>query len=229
MTDQATPPLVALVPMRHHSERVPEKNLRDLAGKPLYQYILRTLKSVPAISRIVVNTDSPTLKEGIEKHFPEVFIIDRPAHLCGGDTPMNEILAYDVAHVEGDFFIQTHSTNPLLKAGSVERAIDTYFDSLPEFDSLFGVTRRQIRIWDKQGKPLNHDPQELIRTQDLEPFFEENSCVYMFDRSTMLERGNRIGAFPQMFEIPPLEAIDIDTMFDFELVEHILQAGLDVK
>ena len=81
--------------MRHHSQRVPGKNYRDLAGKPLYQHIIETLLAVPEINEIVVDTDSVPVMNGLRENFRQVKIIDRPEHLRADDIPMNEILIHD--------------------------------------------------------------------------------------------------------------------------------------
>lgn len=220
----AIPRLVALVPMRHVSVRVPGKNYRPLAGKPLYEHILGTLGELDSIGQVVVDTDSPVITAGIDSAFPDVLIIDRPEHLRADDLSMNKVLLHDVSVVEADFYVQTHSTNPLLKAATISRAIDVFLQSYPEFDSLFSVGRIQSRLWDQEGRPINHDPGELLRTQDLSPVFEENSCLYIFERESFLERGNRIGARPLLFETPPEESIDIDDEFAFRLANALLQS-----
>ena len=111
--------ITALVPMRHHSQRVPGKNYRPMAGQPLYAHILRTLLEVPQISQILVDTDSQVILEGLEKDFPTVIRSKRPEHLQADDIPMNEILMYDTSLVKSDFYLQTHSTNPLLSAATI--------------------------------------------------------------------------------------------------------------
>ena len=219
------PKLVALVPMRHESERVPEKNYRPLASKPLYAHILDTLQQCPEIERIVVDTDSPIIKQGIRTDFPGVVLLDRPQHLRGGHVPMNQVLMHDATEVPAQFYLQTHSTNPLLKARTISKALEIFFAALPENDSLFSVTQLQARLWNAETEPLNHDPAELIRTQDLAPVFIENSCLYVFERESFLQHGNRIGDSPIKFEIEPDEAIDIDQESDFSLVECLSQSA----
>lgn len=215
--------LVALVPMRHQSIRVPGKNYRLLAGRPLYIYILNTLLTCPEIAEIVVDTDSPVIQEGVMRDFPSVRLIERPEHLRDGSIPMNDVLRHDVEQVPAEFYLQTHSTNPLLKTETIRRAIHTYLDTYPKNDSLFSVTRFQMRLWDAEGNPVNHDPSELLRTQDLPPLFMENSCLYLFEREMFLARRNRLGARPLMFEIDNLEALDIDTMLDFTIAECLMK------
>lgn len=215
--------ITALVPMRHHSERVPQKNYRDFAGKPLYQRIITTLLAVPEIGTIVVDTDSPVVEAGLTANFPAVQVVPRPEHLRGDKVSMNEILIHDTSLVSADYYLQTHSTNPLIQAKTISNAINMFLKHLPEYDSLFGVTRLQTRLWNQMGQPINHDPNVLLRTQDLPPIFEENSCIYIFDRQTLLERRNRLGERPLMFEIPALEALDIDEELDFTIAEMLFR------
>ncbi len=217
------PSLVALVPMRHHSQRVPGKNYRPLAGKPLFHHILGTLLSVPEIGQVIVDTDSEPVMDGLRQHFPQVVIINRPANLRPDDVPMNDILLYDTAQVPADFYLQTHSTNPLLRPETVSRAIKTFLGAYPEKDSLFSVTRWQTRLYDQHGVAINHDPTVLIQTQDLPPVYEENSCLYLFTRQNLLERHHRIGANPILFEIDAAEAWDIDEELDFAITDFLMQ------
>lgn len=217
------PELNALVPMRHHSQRVPEKNYRLLAGKPLFHYILATLVAVPELDGIYVDTDSPVIIEGIQKDFPEVIIIDRPESLRADEISMNSILAHDLSVIGGTFFLQTHSTNPLLKPETISAAINQFFDHLDDHDSLFSVTSLQTRLYDLEGRAINHDPRELIQTQDLPPVYEENSCLYLFSEDCLLKHGHRIGSSPFLFEIDADEAWDIDTELDFAVVDYLMR------
>lgn len=217
--------IVALVPMRHHSQRVPGKNYRPLAGKPLYQHILDNLLKVPSIAQVVVDTDSPTIIEGLRQNYPQVFIIERPEHLRPDATPMNEVLIYDTSQVEADFYLQTHSTNPLLRPESISGAIQAFLASYPAYDSLFSVTRLQTRLWDQLGRAINHNPAILLQTQDLPPVYEENSCLYIFTRQTLLARRNRLGERPMMYELSAAEAWDIDDELDFAVVDTLMKLG----
>jgi CMP-N-acetylneuraminic acid synthetase len=214
--------IAALVPMRHSSERVPGKNYRILAGKPLYAHIIETLLRVPEVDRILVDTDSPVIMDGLRENYPQVTIIERPEHLRAGTIPMNEILLYDTAQAPVDLYLQTHSTNPLLRPETLSAAIRALRDNYPAHDSLFGVTRIQTRLWDQLTRPINHNPAILLRTQDLPPVYMENSCVYLFTRQTLEQRRNRLGERPYMFEVNAAEAWDIDEELTFQLVELLL-------
>jgi CMP-N-acetylneuraminic acid synthetase len=136
---------------------------------------------------------------------------------------MNDILLHDTAQVNADFYLQTHSTNPLLKADTISSGIKTFFSEFPKYDSLFSVTRWQTRLYFQDGRAINHDPAVLIQTQDLPPVYEENSCLYIFTRENLLRKHHRIGDKPFLFEIDKAEAWDIDEELDFEITNFLMK------
>ena len=213
--------IVTLLPMKGHSQRVPDKNMKDFAGKPLYHAIICELLKSKYICKIIIDTDSEKIKNDVLKNFKSrVIVIDRAKELCGDFVSMNEVINYDINQFDNQYFLQTHSTNPLVKVQTIDKAIIEYFENLDRYDSLFSVTRLQTRLYDGNGKAINHNPNELIRTQDLEPLYEENSNFYIFSKESFKNAGNkRIGIKPQIFEVNKLEAIDIDESEDFELAE----------
>lgn len=215
--------IVAIVPMRHVSERVQGKNYRLFAGKPLYHHVVSTLLSCKEISDVVIDTDSDIIMKDANSAFPSVILHRRPDHLRNNTTPMNEVLLNAVTKIDADIYVQTHSTNPLLRSSTLSNAIDSFSAQAGTYDSLFSVTRLQTRLWNSESGPLNHDPTVLLRTQDLEPVFEENSCMYIFTKTSLQKYGNRIGAHPIMFEIDKLESQDIDNEEDFTLAEALLK------
>lgn len=209
--------------MRHESERVPGKNFRPFAGRPLYHHIVGTLSSCPLVGEIVIDTDSPIIEDDARQMFPHVHLLKRPEHLRSGNIPMNEVLLNDVRQIDADVYLQTHSTNPLLREETISRGIALYLKNRTIFDSLFSVTRIQTRLWNNRTEPINHDPSILLRTQDLAPLYEENSCLYLFERKTIEQRRTRIGERPLMFEIEQREAWDIDEESDFVIGEFLYE------
>lgn len=217
--------LTALVPMRHNSERVPMKNTRLLGGRPLYHHIVISLLACPYIDLVAIDTDSGAIRADVAESFAteRLQMIDRPAHLLGGEVPMTDILSHDVQVVESEFYLQTHSTNPFLSTATVSAAIEMFFSAGAEFDTLFGVTPLHVRLWTDDGRPINHDPAVLLRTQDLPAVLEENSNLYIFDRLTLEKTGRRIGERPLLFPIKREEAWDIDEEFDFVVAEALYE------
>jgi CMP-N-acetylneuraminic acid synthetase len=214
--------VVALLPMKAHSERVRGKNFRDLLGKPLFRWILDTLLSVDEISQVVINTDARgALAERGLTESKRVAIRDRKPELCGDLVSMNLILADDIASVSADTYLMTHTTNPFMSAGTVRRALDVYrkAQAAGAADSLFSVNKIQTRFYRAGGAPVNHDPGNLVRTQDLEPWYEENSNLYIFTRQSFAHTNARIGKRPILFETPRFESIDIDNEEDWSFAE----------
>lgn len=209
--------------MKAHSERVPRKNFRALAGKPLVRWILDTLLSLDEVARVVINTDARSqLAELGVVDGPRTLIRDRAPALCGDLVSMNRILEDDLAAVPSDLYLMTHTTNPLLSAATVRAALQALAQA-PAADSLFTVNRMQTRFYRADGSPVNHDPARLVRTQDLEPWFEENSCLYLFTRESFAATGARIGRHPLMFATPPLESVDIDEPHQWFMAEALLE------
>ena len=211
--------IAALVPMRHNSERVPGKNYRTFGDAPLFHHIVRTLLSCPSIDEVLIDTDSPTIIEQCQESFPEVVLINRPEELRAGEIPMNRIIEHDLGFTDADTILQTHSTNPLLPASSLEEALRVYREE--DCDSVFTVTRLQQRLWDGEVAPVNHDPAILLRTQDLPPLFIENSCAFVFSRELITTTGVRIGSNPKMVETDPTDSLDIDEESDFRIAESV--------
>lgn len=213
--------IVALVPMRHESERVPGKNYRNFAGRPLFHHIIKTLLKCNRIAEVVIDTDSSVIMEDSRRNFPEIRLLERPPHLRDGTIPMNEVLLNIISQISADFYLQTHCTNPLLTPESVTLAIEKFLEYYPMYDSLFSVTRMQTRLWDSMTRAINHNPAILARTQDLPPVYRESSTLYIFPGKTIELHRNRLGLRPFMFEINPIEAMDIDEEIDFRLTEFL--------
>lgn len=219
--------ITALLPMKGHSERVPAKNLRLFNGKPLFYHVLETLDKSEHINKIIVNTDSDEIASKALSVSDKVIVHDRPEAIRGDMVSMNEIINHDVLLSGDQYFLQTHSTNPLLTVKTINKAIAKFKEEIDVIDSLFSVTRLQTRLYWKDGKPVNHNPMELLRTQDLPPVYEENSNFYIFTRDSFIHSGKkRIGLKPLMFEVDKLEAVDIDEPADFILAEALQKLNL---
>ena len=218
--------VVALLPMKANSERVKGKNFRDFGGKPLFRWMLDTLISMSEIDAVVINTDARNiLSEHGLIETDRLLIRDRKSEICGDFVSMNMVIKDDLDNVDGDIYLMTHTTNPLLSRKSIECAISQFKNALKErtADSLFTVNRAQERFYDSNARALNHDPENLVRTQDLEPWYQENSNLYLFTKEGFSQTNARIGSKPMMLETPPYESTDIDTPDDWDLGEVMLE------
>jgi CMP-N-acetylneuraminic acid synthetase len=211
--------IVALLPMKANSVRVKGKNFRDFCGKPLFRWILDTLLAVEEIDRIIINTDArQILAENDLTDTDRITIRDRKPEICGDSVSMNLVLADDVANIPADIYLMTHTTNPLMSADTIRKAIAAFIDARTagSADSLFTVDKVQTRFYRADCSPVNHDPEDLIPTQNLEPWFEENSNLYLFTADSFSKTKARIGKKPMMYEGPHFESIDIDTPADWD-------------
>lgn len=213
--------VVALLPMKANSERVKGKNFRELAGKPLFKWILDSLLAVKEIDCVVINTDARhILAENGLVESERVIIRDRKPELCGDMVSMNLILADDIQAVDADTYLMTHTTNPLISSETIQNGFKKLAEN-PDNDSLFTVNKIQTRFYREDCSAVNHDPDNLIRTQDLEPWYEENSCLFYFTKVSFLTTNARIGKKPLMLITPPLESLDIDEPHDWEMVSAL--------
>lgn len=211
--------IVALLPMKANSVRVSGKNFREFCGKPLFRWILDTLLSVDEIDQIVINTDARhILEENGLVETDRIVIRDRKPEICGDAVSMNLVLADDVANVPADLYLMTHTTNPLMSADTIRKAVSAFWEAQAagRADSLFTVDKVQTRFYRADCSPVNHDPDNLIPTQNLEPWYEENSNLYIFTRDSFAKTNARIGKKPMMYEGPYFESIDIDTPADWD-------------
>ena len=222
--------IVALLPMKAHSARVSGKNFRDFCGRPLFRWILDTLLGIELIERVVINTDARDILAGHGLvDTDRVLIRDRKPELCGDSVSMNRVLADDVANIDASIYLMTHTTNPLLKPETVRGALAAFREAQAagRADSLFTVDKVQTRFYRADASPVNHDPGNLIPTQELEPWFAENSNLYIFTRDSFARTQARIGERPVMYQSAKFESIDIDTPGDWEFAvataEHLFQ------
>lgn len=213
--------IVALLPIKANSERVKGKNFRMLSGKPLFKWILDTLLSIKEIDQIVINTDARYLFDecGLEED-ERLLLRDRKKEIQGDSVSMNLVLEDDINSINADVYLMTHATNPLLGAKTIRNALNRFFASNKN-DSLFSVSRVQTRFYRDDMSPVNHDPDHLIPTQNLEPWYEENSCLYIFTAESFRKTKARIGEEPLMFVTPRLESVDIDEEDDWIVAEAL--------
>jgi CMP-N-acetylneuraminic acid synthetase len=204
------------------------KNFREFAGKPLFRWMLDKLVALAEVDSVVINTDArPILESHGVSNGGKILIRDRKSHLCGDFVSMNRIIEDDVREVEAGAYLMTHTTNPLLSTETMLRALSIFEEAREDnaYDSLFSVTKHQTRFYRKNGEAINHDPNNLVRTQDLEPWFEENSNLYIFTRESFARTGARIGKRPFLFQTPRAEAVDIDDAETWAVAEAIVKCA----
>lgn len=214
--------IIVLIPIKQESQRLLNKNFLPFNGKQLFEVILDKLEECNLISKIIINTDSVEIASKCKLKYSKVQIIKRPKTILGNHITMNTIIDYDLSQIEGEYFFQTHVTNPLLTIKTIEKAIDIYFSNLHQYDSLFSVNSIKKRAFNHKSEALNHHNSKLEETQNLNEILIENSNIFIFSRSSFYKNNkSRIGSKPYSFYMSEIESIDIDYENDYKLAKLI--------
>lgn len=208
---------VAIVPMKLNNRRLPQKNTKAFTnGKPLCYYILSTLLTVSGVDEVYVYCSNPDIRGFIPNG---VKYLKRSESLDQDTTKMNEVLQCFATDVPADIYVMTHTTAPFISKESIEKGLNAVVSG--EYDSAFAAKRLQDFLW-KDGVPFNYELNDIPRTQDLEPLYEETSGFYIYKSAVMTELNRRIGDKPFIVEVGEIESIDIDEKEDFEIADAIL-------
>lgn len=207
---------VAVVPMKLNNRRLPQKNIKAFTnGEPLCRYILSTLLKVEGIDEVYVYCSD----EVIKNYIPEgVKYLKRSASLDLDTTKMNEVLECFARDVPADVYVMTHTTAPFISAESISKGLRAVLSG--DYDSSFAVKKLQDFLW-KDGKPFNYQLDNIPRTQDLPPLYEETSGFYIYRSEIITDMHRRIGNTPYLVEVGEIEAIDIDEPEDFEIADAV--------
>jgi CMP-N-acetylneuraminic acid synthetase len=215
--------ITALLPMKANSERIPNKNFKSISGKPLFAWMLQVLCDLDFVDRVIINTDANSDAFNGYLGNAKIVLRKRSPDLCGDMVSMNKIIEDDILSDKNNIFLMTHTTNPLISKETFKKAIERFTHRDKSlFDSLYSTTKFQGRFYYEGSVAINHNPDELLRTQDLPPVFLENSCLYLFEKDTFLQTKTRIGKKPILFVTPQLESVDIDTEDDWLIASLLL-------
>lgn len=207
---------VAIVPMKLNNQRLPQKNTKAFTnGKPLCYYILSTLLSIEQIDEVYVYCSN----EEIESFIPQgVKYLKRSKTLDLDTTKMNEVLKCFANEVKADIYVMTHTTAPFISKKSILSGLSAVLSG--NYDSAFSAKKLQDFLW-KDGKPFNYELDNIPRTQDLPPLYEETSGFYIYQSNVIHELNRRIGKKPFIVEVNEIEAVDIDEKEDFDIADAI--------
>lgn len=221
----ARPKTIGILPIKGHSERVPEKNFRFLGNIPLWHYPIHALYESGAVDEIILDTDVPDEFLGKIPVGPvPVLLRKRPEDVCGDKVSMNLVLESIVRQHDADRYLQVHATSPFVNGATLSVVAQQMPADVP---ALYSVTAHFSRFW-KPGnppEPINHRASKLLPTQELEPLLQENSAFYLFRREPFLMLKTRTPPGSVPVSIPFREGLDIDTEEDWSFVRTVM-AGL---
>ncbi len=209
--------VVSFIPIKLNNQRLPGKNLMDLAGKPLCNYIFQTVKQINSIDEKYVYCSDDRIKD----YIPEgLSYLKRDTYLDGYQVKGLEIIEYFLKDVVADVYVLTHVTQPFTRVASIENALNKVL--YEGYDSAFSCVKLQDYCW-YQGKPFNYDMKNIVTTQNLEPIYMETGAFFIFRREVFEKLHQRIGSNPYMYVIDQFEAVDIDTAEDFEFAKVVAE------
>ncbi len=207
------------MPAKGSSSRIANKNLTILDGEYLFKRKLRQLLSCPSIDEVYLDTESDEIAE-LASDLP-IKRLNRPLKLASNATDGHELFAWECQQVEAEIYVQALCTSPFVSADTVTRAI-TALDVAADHDSLIAVTHNKQYLW-KGGQPVYGDGR-IPNSVDLPQTTIESMSLYMV-RSSILPNKKRFGKSPLLFQLNPLEAVDVNWPVDLNLAETI-SAGL---
>ncbi len=222
-----TPAWTAVIPLRAGSKGLPFKNIRLLAGKPLYRHAVDQALQAGA-QRVVITTDMP---EVLTADLPaQVTLVERPPELAGDAVPMAPVLqhALRAAGCRGTVVL-LQATSPLRRRIDIESALAVFAGGL--FELVMSVTSadRGVLKWGTlQGnrfQPLSDPAHCFANRQSLPPVVRPNGALYVLSAERFVASGSFVSEHIGMVEMPAERSQDIDSLDDFERCEAALEAA----
>lgn len=209
--------VVALVPIKLNSQRLPHKNILPIAGYPLCWHICNSLLNIEKIDEVYVYCSD----EEVKQYLPKGTLYKKREKWLDGDLVKGfDIYREFIEEVDADIYVLAHTTSPFIKASSIENALSYILSG--KNDSAFSAERVQTFAWYK-GEPINYSVNDVPRTQDMEPVWVETSAFYMFKKEIFTVHNRRIGFRPYIQEVSGIEAIDIDERKDYEIACKLVE------
>lgn len=211
----------AVIPIKLNNERLPGKNTKSLGGKPLIHYIQETLLKSGLIDDIYVFCSDNKIKEYLLSGV-EFLIRDKCLDLPTSN--FTQIFTNFKEHITADIYVYAHATAPYVTVKTVNDCINAVLSG--KYDSAFCASKIQDFLW-QDNTPLNFDPSNLPRSQDLNPIYRETSGIYVYTKDVFENYHRRVGEIPFIKEVSFRESVDINNPEDFELAEILCNTNFN--
>lgn len=218
--------VLAVIPAKSISKRIPNKNIKLMASKPMIAYILETISKVKGIDRVIVSTDSKNIAKIAKKYGAEVPFL-RPKELTRDDTPALSVLQHAVAELKekdgysADYVFLLYPTSPLLKKERVEEALAIALER--NSDSVISGTLDKGHYWiEVEGGWNRLYPIKQVNSQYQVPLFKENGAIYL-TKTEILKR-QYVADKADVVIMDEDENIDVDFPEDFKRAEVVLKS-----
>lgn len=220
--------ILAIIPARGGSKGVPNKNLRELSGKPLIAWSIEQALAANGVTDVIVSTDDPEIAAKARELGAQVPFL-RPAELATDTAPTEPVMVHALEFMERsndryDAVMLLQPTSPLRVIGTIDAAIEQ-FDSLGA-DSLLGVAETHAFFWQQSPVRASYDYTERPRRQDIRPMdrrFRETGSIYITGRDAFLNARNRLVGKISLFKMHECESWEIDSEVDFAILEVLMK------
>lgn len=220
--------VLAIVPARGGSKRIPDKNLQLIGGEPLIAHTLRHARYSSRVTGLCVSTDDDNIAAVAQKHGAQV--VFRPPELAS-DTASSELALLHVLDdrrtrgiPDPDIVVFLQCTSPVRRSDDIDRAIEQFVST--DADTMFSACPNDRLIW-KVGrngpKSINYDFRNRRRDQEMPAQYRENGSIYVFKPAKLREYKNRLGGRISIFQMDYWTSFQIDTPEHVRLIEWILQ------
>ena len=203
---------VAFIPIKSFSERIKHKNFLPFRGRKLYEHIILKAISSNRFDDIYVDTDSTEIKNYCKG---KVSIINRLDVLVSDSANGNDLLNYHrELHSNYDIYFQLFVTAPYLQIQTIQNCVDELSNTTAH-DSIFTASMEPGWFW-FNDQPVNYRPSVLPRSQDAQHLIKETTGLYGIVADSLDKYRARIGSNPIKYIVEDFEAVDLDTLNDFE-------------
>ncbi len=215
--------IVAIVPLRGGSKGIPGKNIKQIAGKPLFAWSIEAALKSEIPDKIVVSTDSPKIGKCVKELFPEVDVLSRPAELASDTASTESVMLHAMEYYDFEHMLLVQVTSPMVTEVDFRKAWRKYEEE--KLDSLLTAVRSYRFLWSNDSKPLNYDPSDRPRRQDFGGALVENGAFYITSKDILENNKCRLGGVIGIYEMDERCSREVDSIEDWIEIEKILASS----
>ena len=207
--------IVAIVPVKGTSERIENKNIRLLDGKPLFLHTIEKL-SCNFLDEIYLDTESEKIID-LVSDYENLKIMKRNPELANNKTDGHKLFMNEVENIEADIYVQILCTSPFIKKETIKKGIDILKEK--NVDSVVLVKKEKQYLWEN-GKPL-YSTEKIPNSVELPETIIETMGMYIMKKEAALKTRKRYNENVYLLEAEAIEGIDVNYPEEFKLANYI--------
>lgn len=213
---------IAFIPLRGGSKSIPKKNIKELNGKPLCYWVIKSASEAEGVDEVIISTDCDeitTVVNGL--NLPRVSVIKR-SEQTASDTASTESVMLEYLEQtkknNDEKFILLQATSPLTTSHDIQECLQLS----EKYDSVLSCVRSKRFYWNQDGTPINYDFKNRPRRQDFDGYLMENGAIYVSTVKRILESKNRLSGNVGIYEMPEITGYEIDEPEDWIILEGLI-------